>query len=93
VTPPITNPVTTQGGSAPPFSGRVIRYTEPNMTGDDVRTWQQQMRSRGWTIDVDGFYGPGSVEVCRKFQAEKSLDVDGAVGPGTWRATWESTVT
>ncbi|MGH9126229.1 MAG: peptidoglycan-binding domain-containing protein, partial [Acidimicrobiales bacterium] len=64
-----------------------------NMTGDDVRTWQQQMRSRGWKIDADGVFGPGSADVCRKFQAEKSLDVDGAVGPATWRASWESAIT
>jgi predicted chitinase len=74
-------------GSAPPFPGRVLRQP-PTMQGEDVRTWQAQMRSRGKTIDVDGWYGPGSEQVARAFQAEKSLDVDGQVGPATWAASW-----
>lgn len=59
----------------------------------DVRTWQQQMHNRGWTISVDGVYGPQSETVCRQFQAEKHLSVDGLVGPNTWKASWTAPVT
>lgn len=91
-------PPASGGGSAPPATG-----TAPQMTADyfgqshnarhgDVRTWQQQMRNRGWSIDVDQVYGPGSERVCRQFQAEKGLGADGLVGPKTWAATWTAPV-
>lgn len=70
--------------NAPAFPGRIMRLTEPMLHGDDVRDWQQRMHDRGWTIDVDGWYGPQSKQVCRQFQAEKGLTVDGEVGPITW---------
>ncbi|KAB2384622.1 peptidoglycan-binding protein [Actinomadura montaniterrae] len=63
------------------------------MRGDDVRTWQARMKARGWSIAVDGAYGPASEEVCRAFQREKGLGVDGVVGPATWRAAWDAPVT
>jgi hypothetical protein len=77
-------------GAAPPFPGRVL---ERGVKGDDVRTWQARMAERGWKIAVDGDFGPGSDDVCRKFQAEKGLAVDGKVGPQTWAATWSAPVT
>lgn len=88
------------GGTQPP-TGNVpamsVDYFGPayghNYNAPDVRTWQQQMRNRGWTIDVDQVYGPGSEQVCRQFQAEKGLGVDGMVGPQTWAATWNAPVT
>ena len=60
---------------------------------DNVRTWQSKMRDRGWSIGVDGCFGPESESVCRSFQAEKGLAVDGDVGPKTWAATWDAPVT
>ncbi len=59
----------------------------------NVRTWQQQMKNRGWSIGVDGQYGPQSEDVCRSFQADKSLGVDGLVGPQTWSTSWTAPVT
>jgi putative chitinase len=79
-------------GSVPPWPGRVLRQP-PTMQGEDVRTWQQQMRARGWQLDADGYYGPGSERVCRQFQAEKALDADGQVGPATWAAAWTAPTT
>ncbi|MBB2915122.1 hypothetical protein FHS43_006442 [Streptosporangium becharense] len=83
------------GGPADPppaFPGRTLAYP-PLMSGEDVRTWQRRMRERGWNIDVDGLYGPGSREVCRTFQREKGLPVTGAVDRATWNAAWEAPVT
>jgi hypothetical protein len=54
----------------------------------NVTTWQKQMRSRGWTIGVDGCYGDQSESVCRSFQKEKGLQADGYVGPSTWAKSW-----
>jgi hypothetical protein len=58
-----------------------------------VRTWQQKMKDRGWSITADGDYGPLSQSVCEQFQGEKGLSVDGKVGPITWNKTWTATVT
>lgn len=58
-----------------------------------LKRWQAQMRHRGWTIDVDGIYGPQTAEVARRFQSEKGLDVDGLIGPATWRAAWAEPIT
>ncbi|WP_246083125.1 peptidoglycan-binding protein [Nonomuraea diastatica] len=75
--------------STPPFPGRLLRYP-PVTRGEDVRTWQAQMRRRGWDIDVDGAYGAESRDVCRRFQRVQEVDDDGIVGPITWRLTWEA---
>jgi hypothetical protein len=80
------------GGSAPTLH---VDYFDQSHNSQcaDVRTWQQQMSSRGWSLSVDGIYGSGSASVCRSFQAEKGLGVDGQVGPQTWNATWSAPVT
>lgn len=83
---------TAPSGSAPKWPGRYITQP-PIMTGSDVRTWQKQMRARGWDIDVDGVYGPASEDIARAFQAEKGLAVDGVVGPRTWAAAWTAPIT
>jgi peptidoglycan hydrolase-like protein with peptidoglycan-binding domain len=59
------------------------------MRGQDVLTWQQQMRRRGWGLTVDGAYGPQSQGICIQFQRNHRLAADGIVGPITWRASWE----
>jgi peptidoglycan hydrolase-like protein with peptidoglycan-binding domain len=70
-------------GAGTPFPGRIMRQP-PIMRGDDVRRWQQRMQDRGWTITVDGAYGPQSERVCRQFQHNHRLQVTGQVGPITW---------
>ncbi|MEU0236794.1 N-acetylmuramoyl-L-alanine amidase [Nocardiopsis sp. NPDC006198] len=77
---------------APAFPGPVL-LQPPVRKSETARKWQAQMRKRGWTISVDGFYGPQSELVCRTFQSEKKLKRDGIVGPATWRAAWEAVVT
>jgi peptidoglycan hydrolase-like protein with peptidoglycan-binding domain len=94
------------GGPAPPFpypSSDYLGQPDPDphchsgfyggVDTTNVRTWQQQMASRGWHIGVDGQYGPQSEDVCRSFQAEKGLSVDGLVGPQTWATSWTAAVT
>jgi hypothetical protein len=85
-----------QPGTKPPAwdpKWRPFRSTRPLMRSEPIRTWQAQMRKRGWDIVVDGTYGPRSATVARAFQREKRLRVDGIVGPATWRAAWEAPVT
>jgi len=64
-----------------------------NYNCPDVKTWQTQMKQRGWSLGVDGIYGPESQKICTQFQQEKKLSVDGLVGPQTWNATWTSPIT
>lgn len=74
---------------APAFPGRLLSFP-PVTRGEDVRTWQKQMKKRGWNIDVDGVYGTDSRDVCRRFQRNQGVDDDGVVGPVTWRLAWEA---
>ena len=85
-------PAPKHDGTAPPFPGRLITQP-PAMRGDDVKTWQAQMRKRGESIAVDGAYGPQSENVCRAFQKERNLGVDGVVGPQTWAVTFTAPIT
>ena len=80
------------GTQAPKFSANPYFDQKTNSRHADVRTWQSKMRSRGWSIDVDQIYGPGSERVCRSFQSEKRLTVDGKVGPQTWSMTWTAPI-
>ncbi|MFF4777628.1 N-acetylmuramoyl-L-alanine amidase [Microtetraspora fusca] len=77
----------------PAWPKRQLRLTRPRIRGVDVRVWQRQMRQRGWSIAVDGVFGPRCDTVCRSFQQQKGLAVDGIVGPITWDAAWTSPVT
>ncbi|WP_405021472.1 N-acetylmuramoyl-L-alanine amidase [Kitasatospora sp. NBC_00070] len=84
-TPPVTPPPVP---SFPAWPGRYISLRSPYLRGDDVRQWQQRMRDRGWSLDVDGVFGPASARVARAFQSEKGLDADAIIGPATWSAAW-----
>lgn len=89
-----STPPDSGGGNAPTLH---VDYFGPAYghyhTHSDVRVWQQKMRDRGWSIDVDQIYGNGSENTCRQFQSEKGLSVDGLVGPDTWNATWNAPIT
>ncbi|WP_326599394.1 peptidoglycan recognition protein family protein [Streptomyces sp. NBC_01803] len=74
--------------NAPAWPGVTFTYP-PVTTHSSVTTWQQRMRAIGWTIGVDGQYGPQSKAVCQEFQRIRSLTVDGVVGPATWRESWD----
>jgi predicted chitinase len=85
------------GGTAPPLHVDYFSAAH-NARVADVKTWQAQMRARGWKaggalLAADGIFGAKSEEVCRAFQREKGLGADGKVGPKTWGAAWTAAVT
>jgi peptidoglycan hydrolase-like protein with peptidoglycan-binding domain len=82
-------PAPPAAGPAPPFPGR---HLDVGVAGEDVRTWQAQMATRGWDVVVDGAFGPGCRSTALAFQREKGLDADGVVGPETWHATWAAPI-
>lgn len=73
------------------ISGRHSSDTAAMRAG--LRTWQQRMRTRGWAITPDGYYGPQTRSVALAFQREKRLVADGLIGPATWAAAWTAPVT
>lgn len=89
--PPFPYPPTNYIGTARPDPACHSGYYPQDRP--HVSTWQQQMSNRGWSIGVDGQYGPQSEGVCRQFQSEKGLAADGLVGPQTWATTWTAPVT
>ncbi|WP_440066431.1 C40 family peptidase [Streptosporangium sp. OZ121] len=82
-------PPASASSRAPRFPGRVLKLRPASlMRGEDVRTWQRQMFSRGYRLVIDGVYGPASKDACTRFQRARKLAQDGQVGPKTWAETW-----
>ena len=52
--------------------------------GDGVEVLQRLLGYRGYTVVVDGDFGPETDAIVRAFQAERGIPVDGLVGPVTW---------
>lgn len=83
--------------TAPAYPGYVMdraRWEAGGKQADgNVQAFQQRLKERGWKIDADGKFGPGTQTVVTAFQREKGLDPDGRVGPRTWEAIWNTPVT
>jgi len=73
----------------PAFPGNCSLGSRDNAT----RQVQQRLSQRGFTITVDGDFGPQTSIAVKSFQADKGLDVDGVVGPVTWNALWTEPIT
>lgn len=54
--------------------------------GDLVVWAQEHLASAGYTIPIDGDYGPTTQAAVESFQRARGLTVDGIVGPATWAA-------
>ena len=54
--------------------------------GDAVRVIQQRLSELGYSVSVDGNFGPGTASAVVAFQKKNNLGSDGVVGPGTWTA-------
>lgn len=52
--------------------------------GRDVVTVQYLLRHRGYTLSVDGDFGPGTKSTVQSFQSSQGLTADGIVGTNSW---------
>lgn len=59
--------------------------------GPDVEHLQRALKARGFTITIDGHFGPQTDRTVRAFQSRVRIAVDGVVGPVTWEKIETST--
>lgn len=64
-------------------TGKLLRI---NSRGEAVSRLQRKLSQHGYTIVIDGYFGPGTDQIVRQFQADRGLMVDGVVGPATWES-------
>jgi len=70
----------------PAFPGtRWYRYgdNDPN-----IKTFQDQMHTRGYFPVGTGDYGPNTLRMVEQLQRLNGLAPDGLIGPHTWRLAW-----
>ena len=53
-----------------------------------LRQLQRRFVERGYSITVDGKYGPQTEKAIRNLQKLAGITVDGKAGPDTWYAAW-----
>ena len=61
----------------------LLRLQTPNMQGKNVQEVQQGLVDAGFTITVDGVFGPKTAATVKQFQQQNNLAMDGIVGPVT----------
>jgi murein L,D-transpeptidase YcbB/YkuD len=72
-----------RAGSAPAWSGRRLRLTDPHLRGADVTWVQDRLNAKGASpkLAVDGVWGSNTDQAFRRFQERARLTVDGVYGP------------
>jgi putative chitinase len=58
----------------------------PNDKGPPVTILQEKLIAAGYTVAVDGDYGPNTEKMVRQFQRDHKLEEDAIVGAATWKA-------
>ena len=81
----VTADVPAPAGQAPAYPGSVMRQ---GSKGPDVELLQQRLSDLGFSLGIDGDFGPGTAKAVIAFQQAQNLKSDGAVGPNTWAALW-----
>jgi hypothetical protein len=64
----------------------LIIQASQGSTGPEVRAIQRLLKAKfGYTLNIDGIFGPDTKDAVKDFQADHGLTVDGIVGPNTWK--------
>jgi len=61
----------------------ISRTLKRGSTGQDVKTLQQMLKNLGYSLTVDGIFGPATEKVVKSFQKSVGIAVDGIVGKVT----------
>jgi hypothetical protein len=75
----------------PPFLHKQLSVADQPHFRIGVHMWQARMAARGWPISVDGYFGPQSAAIAKRFAAEKGIHLTalpGEVDKGVWDAAW-----
>ncbi|HEX6291313.1 MAG TPA: N-acetylmuramoyl-L-alanine amidase [Herpetosiphonaceae bacterium] len=64
----------------------LVIVTKQGDSGDAVRAVQSQLVSKGYSLVIDGIFGPATDSAVRSFQTSRGLTVDGIVSLNTWNA-------
>lgn len=63
---------------------RLVTTVRYGSTGNAVRALQVELRKNGYSVAVDGAFGPITLTAVKRAQAANAQIVDGIVGPMTW---------
>ena len=64
----------------------LIIQASQGSTGPEVRAIQKLLKVKfGYTLNVDGIFGPETRDAVKDFQSDHALAADGIVGPNTWK--------
>jgi peptidoglycan hydrolase-like protein with peptidoglycan-binding domain len=56
----------------------------PGASGENVFSIQLMLQAHGYSLSIDGSFGPQTASTVEAFQSAHGLSVDGIVGPQTW---------
>ncbi|NEO27955.1 MAG: chitosanase, partial [Kamptonema sp. SIO4C4] len=62
---------------------RLLKLETPYLQGEDVRLVQKALQNAGFSLEIDGVYGPGTAQKLAAFQQQNGLMADGIVGNST----------
>ena len=62
------------------YSGTISKGS----SGNDVKEWQNFLKSQGYAITVDGIFGDDTERLTKEYQTANGLGSDGIVGVNTW---------
>lgn len=72
------------GGSSSSGSSTTYPVLRQGSTGSAVQQLQQALVSKGYSLSVDGAFGPMTRNAVMSFQSSVGITADGVVGPVTW---------
>ncbi|MEG1547144.1 MAG: peptidoglycan-binding protein [Clostridia bacterium] len=87
--------LTSEGIKHGEFAPVVVTELIPGTVSNDVRTIQYYLSVIGYfnnnipIIDIDGVYGPETVNAVKQFQSYYGLPVTGVVDANTWKTMWK----
>jgi polysaccharide deacetylase family sporulation protein PdaB len=68
------------GGSSTAYPGLL----KIGSSGSSIRTLQQALVNKGYSLSVDGVFGPMTQSAVKNYQSSQGITVDGIVGSVTW---------